>query len=65
MVTFRSTAEAVLHDFYKEKRADEESEKIRVVDTAAKLIRNDIKAIETLMPSCQKLDRQYQMFLWL
>lgn len=49
VVTFRSTAEAVLQDFYhqEKKECDAEVEKLRVVETAAKLIRNDIKSIQT------------------
>ncbi len=39
-LTFRSTAKAVLQDFYQQekKKADPDVEKIRVVETAAKLI---------------------------
>ena len=49
VLTFRSTAKAVLLDFYQQEKMepDADVEKIRVVKTAAKLIRNDIKAIET------------------
>ena len=49
VVTFRSTAKAVLQDFYQQEKTefDADVEKIRLIETAAKLIRNDIKVIET------------------
>ncbi len=60
VVTFRSTAKAVLQDFYQQekKKADPDVEKIRVVETAAKLIRNDIKMIEvsnTAYPTSEEI----------
>ena len=60
VVTFRSTAKAVLQDFYQPEKMkpDADVEKIRVVVTAAKLIRNDIKAIETsntAYPTCEEM----------
>ena len=49
VVTFRSTAKTILQDFYQQKKkgCDADVEKIRVVETAAKLIKNYIKAMET------------------
>ncbi len=47
VVTFRNKAKAVIHDFYSRKKADPETNKFRIVETAAKLIRDDIKAVET------------------
>ena len=60
VVTFRSTAKAVLQDFYQQEKikSDADLEKIRVVETAAKLIRNDIKGIETTntaYPTCEEM----------
>ena len=60
VVTFRSTAKAVLQDFYQQGKvkSDVEAEKVRVVETAAKLIRNDIKAMEisnTVYPTCEEM----------
>ena len=45
----RSTAKAVLQDFYQQEKTefDADVEMIRLIETAAKLIRNDIKVIET------------------
>ncbi len=47
VVTFRSKASALLQDFYRHQKADPDTEKTRLVETAAKLIREDIKAVET------------------
>ena len=60
VVTFHSTAKAVLQDFYQQgkMKSDVEAEKVRVVETAAKLIRNDIKAMEisnTAYPICEEM----------
>ena len=60
VVTFRSTAKAVLRDFYQQEKieSDADVEKIRVVKTAATLIKNDIKVIETtntVYPTCEEM----------
>ena len=60
VVTFRSKAEDVLHDFYQQHKTsfDPGDEKNRLVETAAKLIRDDIKSIElsnSAYPSCEEL----------
>ena len=60
VVTFHSTAKAVLQDFYQQEKMepDADVEKIRVVETAAKLIRNEFKAIETsntAYPTCEEM----------
>lgn len=48
IITFRETAEAVLQDFYNnQQNTDVDTEKIQLIRTAAKLIRNDIKSITT------------------
>ena len=45
-VTFRSTASSILQQFYESpKKEDSESEKYRVIETAGKLIKNDIKSV--------------------
>ena len=58
--TFRSTAKAVLQDFYQQEKTefDADVEKIRLIETATKLIRNDIKVIETsniAYPTCEEM----------
>jgi len=58
VVTFRSTAKAILQDFYSHRKADPETEKKRIIETAAKLIKNDIKSVETyhdVYPDCESL----------
>ena len=61
VVTFRNRAKAVLHNFYSQQRGDDpDTEKIRIVETASKLIRDDIKAVETshkcnIYPACDEL----------
>ena len=48
VVTFRSTAASILHKFYDlPKQQDDESEKLRIIETAANLIKNDIKMMNT------------------
>jgi len=48
VVTFRRTAANILHDFYKEqKKEDPNIEKIRMINTVAKLIKSDIKAVDS------------------
>ena len=58
-VTFRNKAEAVLRDFYSQnEKADPDTDKARRVEAAAKLIRDDIKAVETphgVYPACDEL----------
>ena len=47
VVTFRSTASHILHQFYDSpKNDDSEAEKLRLIETAAKLIKNDIKSVK-------------------
>ena len=60
VVTFHSTAKAVLQYFYQQEKTkfDADVEKIRLIETTAKLIRNDIKAIETsntAYPTCEEM----------
>ena len=57
VVTFRSKAKTVLHDFYGHRNADPDIEKIRIIETAAKLIRDDIKAVQTQLPASMALGR--------
>ena len=49
VVTFVGTAKGILHEFYTQTRLTDNSEldAIRIIETAAKLIRNDIKGIQT------------------
>ena len=47
VVTSRSTAECVLQEFHDRQEDDPDMEKIHLVKTAAMLIRNDIKSVET------------------
>ena len=58
VVTFRSKAKNILHDFYNHRNADPDIEKIRIIEAAAKLIRDDIKAVDTrhdVYPACDEL----------
>ena len=46
VVTFRGVASTMLHDFYHQKKdIDTQAEKMRLIKTAAQLIKNDIKSI--------------------
>ena len=45
VLTFRSTAKAILHECYAHRKADPETEKKRIIETAAKLIKDDIKSV--------------------
>ena len=59
VVTFRSKAKTILHDFYNHRNADPDIEKMRIIEAAAKLIRDDIKAVETrhdVYPACDEHD---------
>jgi len=49
VVTFRTTAETILDEFHvtNQKSVDQETEKLNIIKTAARLIKNDIKAVET------------------
>ena len=60
VVTFRTTARAVLQDYYSKQQQESNTtdEKIKLVQAAAKLIKEDIKAIETfhdMYPFCNNL----------
>ena len=58
VVTFRTTARKVLQDYYSQRKEDPEEEKIRLVEAAAKIIKEDIKSAQTLSntyPSCNVL----------
>ena len=47
VVTFRSTAKTILQEFYANpQNADSESEKMKIIETASKLIKNDIRTLE-------------------
>lgn len=58
VVTFKSTAEAVLQHFHKEsnKIVDQDSEKTNIIKTAGNLIRNDIKCIKTSCDTYPTID---------
>ena len=47
VVTFRSTAETVLQEFHARQKDHPEQEKQHIIETAAKLIKNDIKLVDT------------------
>ena len=54
VVTFRTTASAILYDYYNNQKHDcEETEAVRLIETAAKLIKNDIRAIELVKSVCE------------
>ena len=57
-VTFKSKAKAVLYDFYSHRDFDPEKDKYRIIETAAKLIKDDIKSVQTshaVYPACDEL----------
>ena len=64
VVTFRTTARVVLQDYYSKQQQQKQNtaeEKIKLVRAAAKLIKEDIKAIETaheVYPHCNDLTSQ-------
>ena len=48
VVTFRSTASAILHEFHsQQKEVDLDSEKLSIIRIASRLIKNDIKLLQT------------------
>ena len=47
VVTFRSTAETILQEFHVHQKDHPEQEKKHIIKAAAKLIKNDIKLVET------------------
>jgi len=58
VITFRNKAKTILHEHYSHRDTDSEKEKMRVVETAAKLIRDDIRAVKTsnlVYPGCDEL----------
>jgi len=63
VVTFRTTARVMLQDYYSKQQQKQNTaeEKIKLVQAAAKLIKEDIKAIETaheVYPHCNDLASQ-------
>ena len=46
VVTLITSTQAILHDFYSLKKADHRTEKIRFIETAAKLLMEDIKEVQ-------------------
>jgi 5'-3' exonuclease len=49
IVTFRGTVSVILNDFYKQpKDSDPEAEKLRLIETAANLIKSDVKSVVQL-----------------
>ena len=48
VIAFYSTASAILQQFYQQQRnEDTEKEKLRLVEAAVKIIKNDIKSLST------------------
>lgn len=47
LVTFRNKAQAVLRDFYSHQDFDPEADKLMIIEAAAKLIKDDVKAMKT------------------
>ncbi|KAL9969583.1 hypothetical protein ACROYT_G021813 [Oculina patagonica] len=48
VVTFRSTASAILHEFHsQQKDVDLDTEKLSIIRTASRLIKNDIELLKT------------------
>ena len=48
VITFRQTAEVILHDYYKlPQNQDPEVERINIIEASARLIKNEIKVVNT------------------
>ncbi len=63
MATFRTTARAVLHEYYKQQQQEKNTteEKMKLIQAAARLIKEDIKSITItydIYPSCDDLRSQ-------
>ena len=56
VITFRNKAKEVLYDFYSHQDLDPEKDKLRIIETAAKLIKDDIKAVKTSHSSYPSFD---------
>ena len=57
VVTFRTTAATILQEFHvKQKNLDIEAEKMNIIKTAAKLIKNDLKSIKTTNVNYPEID---------
>lgn len=65
IATFRSTAETILHEFHvtSKKVVDRESEKNNIIQTAASLIKNDIKAMKTSNDNYPHIDNDMETSL--
>ena len=46
IVTFRTTAASIMNDYYKSPKGDNDDETRHIIETAAKLMKNDIKALD-------------------
>ncbi len=62
VATFRTTARAVLHEYYKQQQQENTTEeKMKLVQAAARLIKEDIKSItmtHDIYPSCDDIRSQ-------
>ena len=56
-ITFRSKASEVLYNFHSQCDLDPEKEKLRIVETAARLIKEDIKAMKTCHSTYPSVDQ--------
>ena len=57
VVTFLNKANAVLYDYYSHQDFDPETQKLRIIEVAATLIKDDIKAVKTphsVYPACEE-----------
>ena len=64
VVTWKTTASSILYDYYQQPKCDDvEQESRRIIQTTAKLIKNDIKALNALTeyPSVQDLSTENAM----
>ena len=70
VVTFRHKAEIILHEFHKnqDKSLNPDAEKLKLVEAAAKVIRSDIKSIESCTlnyPDSCEIDSAHQCLQYL
>ena len=69
VVTLRSTAASILHEFYERQKSDDsQTEKLELIKAAAKLIKSDIKTISSskmTYPTPEEISSEYANFQYL
>ena len=69
VVTLRSTAASILHEFYERQKSDDsQTERLELIKAAAKLIKSDIKTISSskmMYPTPEEISSEYANFQYL